>query len=362
MDRPVLEKAVALGIISADQMNRILALAGEPGHEAVSGYGDDERFRLISGFNDIFLALGVGLFGAGVYGVSVAFGGLLIGSVIGAVSMWVISELFAARLRMTLPSMTAATGLCIFVVLAFFVQIMSCGFGAKDGPVCPDLGEGPVLPVLIVSGSGAVAAVLYYWRFRLPFSLFLLAIILYFMVLVLVMRGLDWSGLAPGDLGWIIQWTSLVFGALVFAAAMAFDLSDRHRVTRRSDAAFWLHLAAAPLIVHSIMFNLAYSGGGNLVFGYAGVMVVFLLRMYVSLVVDRRAILVATLTYVGTVVAYVINRFGSAEASVFFTLIALGLSVIVLGVGWRPLRRSALKTLPSALVARLPVVRDGQDA
>ncbi len=42
-------------------------------------------------------------------------------------------------------------------------------------------------------------------------------------------------------------------GLAVFAAAMAFDISDRERVTRRADCAFWLHLLAAPLIVHSLV-------------------------------------------------------------------------------------------------------------
>src|SRR5438874_3733945 len=37
-------------------------------------------------------------------------------------------------------------------------------------------------------------------------------------------------------------------------AAMAFDASDRERATRRADCAFWLHLLAAPLIVHSLIW------------------------------------------------------------------------------------------------------------
>ena len=34
---------------------------------------------------------------------------------------------------------------------------------------------------------------------------------------------------------------------------MSFDISDRERLTRRADCAFWLHLLAAPLIVHSVV-------------------------------------------------------------------------------------------------------------
>ena len=45
-------------------------------------------------------------------------------------------------------------------------------------------------------------------------------------------------------------------GIAVFLAAMKFDMSDRNRVTQRTDIAFWLHLLAAPLIVHSIVHPL----------------------------------------------------------------------------------------------------------
>ncbi len=34
---------------------------------------------------------------------------------------------------------------------------------------------------------------------------------------------------------------------------MRFDMTDPERLTRRTDIAFWLHLLAAPLIVHSLI-------------------------------------------------------------------------------------------------------------
>src|SRR5262249_17034056 len=44
----------------------------------------------------------------------------------------------------------------------------------------------------------------------------------------------------------------LVAGFAVFALAMWWDMGDRTRTTRRSDVAFWLHLLAAPMLVHPI--------------------------------------------------------------------------------------------------------------
>lgn len=352
MDKSFLEKAVSLGIITNEQMEQLLALFVDEVPDQPRDYGEDERFRLISGFNDIFLALGVTLFGVGLYGGVAAFGGLLYGSIFGAVAMWLLSELFAARLRLTLPSIAAAVGFCGFVVLAVFTQVMSCQFEAGSGQLCPRFEDGPIRLALAVTCSGVAAALLYYIRFRLPFSLFLLAIALYVTIFVWISRQFEFEAL-----GSVMQLMTFAFGWLVFFGAMGFDISDRERITRRSDAGFWLHLAAAPLIVHSVMFELAFSRGADPGLSYLAVMAVFVILMVLALMVDRRAILVATLTYVGTVVAYVINKFGSGEDSLYFTLIALGVSVIVLGVGWRPLRRMVVGFLPNGLVSLLPVLR-----
>ena len=98
---------------------------------------------------------------------------------------------------------------------------------------------------------------------------------------------------------------------LIFAAAMRFDLSDRLRTTRRSDCAFWLHLLAAPLIVHSLVMIAAWwlmpfvktygieRMTANLVGAIAAIIVVLAL---VAIVIDRRALLVSALTYLGAVV------------------------------------------------------------
>ena len=54
---------------------------------------------------------------------------------------------------------------------------------------------------------------------------------------------------ARGDLMLVFL---LVFGIGVFLFAMWWDASDPKRETRRADVAFWLHLLAAPMIVHPV--------------------------------------------------------------------------------------------------------------
>ena len=53
----------------------------------------------------------------------------------------------------------------------------------------------------------------------------------------------------------------LLLGIGMFLFAMWWDASDRARVTRRSDVAFWLHLLAAPMIVHPVFTLLGLNNG-----------------------------------------------------------------------------------------------------
>ena len=58
----------------------------------------------------------------------------------------------------------------------------------------------------------------------------------------------------------------LLLGIGTFLFAMWWDGSDRARITRRADVAFWLHLLAAPMIVHPI-FTLLGLNDGNATIG-----------------------------------------------------------------------------------------------
>jgi hypothetical protein len=79
----------------------------------------------------------------------------------------------------------------------------------------------------------------------------------------------------------------------------------------------------------------------------------------VAVVIDRRALLVSTLIYLGTAIGYTLTsavRAGTNDnMSVFFaTLVILGAMVLILGAGWQPLRRVFLRLFPAAFVNRLP--------
>jgi hypothetical protein len=76
----------------------------------------------------------------------------------------------------------------------------------------------------------------------------------------------------------------------------------------------------------------------------------------VALSVDRRALLVSSLLYLGTAVAYVFTSAKVAPALVLsVTLALLGFLVISLGLGWQRLRAALLEPLQGlAFIRKLP--------
>src|SRR5262249_29842735 len=145
----------------------------------------------------------------------------------------------------------------------------------------------------------AVAA-LYYWRFRLPFTLLLIGASLVIATSSLIELGAGrLSQTADSLLG-------LACGFVVFAAALRYDISDCERVTRRSDCAFWLHLLAAPLIVHSLVSLLTTNISRLDSTAAVAIILIVAILAVVAIVIDRRALLVSALIYVGAVIAYAI--------------------------------------------------------
>ena len=105
--RAELEAAVAKGVLdrsAADSLTEFL----HQNRNAASD-PDEERLRLITGFNDIFVTIGIALF-LGALNYLLGFG--LQGSLGVAIASWGLAEVFTKRKRMALPSIVL---LVIFV-------------------------------------------------------------------------------------------------------------------------------------------------------------------------------------------------------------------------------------------------------
>jgi hypothetical protein len=135
-------------------------------------------------------------------------------------------------------------------------------------------------------------------------------------------------------------------GLAVFLAAMKLDMSDRLRVTRRSDTAFWLHLLAAPLLIHPIA-EMSFADISNLSTPQAVVILVAFggLALF-ALIIDRRAILVSALAYTGTALGYLIEKTTTPDLILPVTLLLLALVVLSLSAGWHDLRARVVNRLP----------------
>jgi hypothetical protein len=137
---------------------------------------------------------------------------------------------------------------------------------------------------------------------------------------------------------------------------MWWDASDRARLTRRSDVAFWLHLLAAPMIVHPV-FTLLGLNDGNATIGEGLVVVLLYVALgLTALAIDRRALLVSALAYVLYALTELFKQFGAVELNVALTALVIGSALLLLSAFWHQARRTIVQPLPESLRDRLPIL------
>ena len=302
---------------------------------------DEEHFRLITGFNDIFVVVAavmvlvaVGWIGTRLHG---ALGGVGVG-----LASWALAEYFTRRRRMALPSIVF---LLTFAGGAFWCAagLLSDGVGPGFFGVGPDYFGEALAPSALVA---AVAAGLHWWRFRVPITMAAGAAALVGTAFGLILRWMD----NPMP---VIEPVMFVAGLGVFAFAMRWDLSDTARTTRRSDVAFWLHLLAAPLMVHPV-FSLTASGIPDPSLSAALVVILYAVVGVVALAIDRRALLVSALIYLLTAVYSLFRDFDDLSLRFAAAALIVGAVLLLLSAFWRNARAVVLHRLPVELRARLP--------
>lgn len=352
-----LRAAVGAGLLSEAQAASLSALAqARAGRRALAARQDDEPFELFRGFGEIFVALGVALLGAGVWTVALLAGPGASGpQALALVAAWALAEWLTRKRRMILPSLLLAVGVAApaaglggTAALTWVLESVEPGdLGERlaSGAVARETGLAAAL-------AGAAGALAFYLRFRLPFAVFLVALGLSAAVLIatglldpmrLLMAGgpntaslFDLraeAGLAPVTLG---------FGLACFAAAMAFDMRDPHRVTRLSACGFWLHLIAAPAIVNTLALS-AWNMPGPL--GLVGAGAAAGAMALVALVIDRRSFLVASMAWMALLLGAAFRDASGPWASAA-TLLILGAGVTLLGAGWARARGAVMGALP----------------
>ena len=353
--------AVERAVITPDQVETLRGIEREmaPALEPVPADAfpreqpDDEALRFVSGFADIFVTIGIALFIGALFYIVNERAGPTMACAASAGAAWLLAEFFTRRRRQALPSIAL---LVVFVVGAF--EVLSYTFAvllpARANAISDDVWLLPTTngAALILAGLGTMGfAALHYYRFRVPIT-----IAAGMAAFCIVALGVVVS-VVPELSRPMFNGLVLVCGLLTFALAMYFDLSDPARITRRTDIAFWLHLLAAPLIVHTLIRGFLHGLDGDpTTAGAIGVLVVFFVIGVVAVVIDRRAILVSGLVYAGIAFGTLIKTFGFSGSSLLIpmVLLTLGGFILLLSAGWHPLRRALLRLLPPALAQKLP--------
>ena len=348
-----LESAIAAGALSPHEAQRFRDyMAGSRSTPAV----DEEHFRLLTGFNDIFVAVA-----AVILLVAMAWIGNSIppnienggpspwSGVLVAATAWGLAEFFTRKRRMALPSILL---LLAFVGGVFGASIFSMALMLTDQAGNSD-SEG--IAALAAAASAAIAtgaAWLHWRRFKVPITIAAGAAAAVGVAMGLIAYAIgDTAGLRTVLLGF-----ALLLGIGVFLFAMWWDSSDPRRETRRSDVAFWLHLLAAPLIVHPIFSLLGLTDGTASVGEAVIVLLVYVVLGLTALAIDRRALLVSALAYVLWALTDLFERFGAVELSFALTALVIGSALLLLSAFWHNARRAVVKPLPANLQSKLPVV------
>ncbi len=329
-----LESAVAAGVITPQAASALRAhVAAQRATPAV----DEESFRLLTGFNDIFVFIAgvLLLVGAAWLGGSVhpAAGAGLV-----AALAWGLAEYFTRVRRMALPS--------ILFLLAFVGGV----FGFVTGVLGVDGDRSEEVEALLIAASAAVAAgaaTLHWRRFKVPITIAAGVAALAATALALV------AAAVPGIEERILPLV-FVIGLAIFGFAMWWDMSDTQRQTRRSDVAFWLHLLAAPMIVHPIFWALGLLDNAPGVGEAFVVIAVYIAMGLIALAIDRRALLVSALGYVLYAIGTLFSEFGAVSLNVALTAFVIGSALLLLSAFWHKARAAVLGWIPPKISARLP--------
>lgn len=323
---------------------------------------DEEQFRLITGFNDIFVTIACAL----VIFAAAAVGGVAadwLGALLVAGASWLMAEAFTRKRRMALPSIVlliafaAALGIAagMFAEPMFPKHLVRETYMDSDGLkswAWVEYSSWQNAAFAAIGGLfAAMGAAVHWLRFRVAITIAagIGALVLLCLAALAAATGQELASNA------VIAPAALICGLAVFAYAMTWDLTDTVRKTQNADIAFWLHLLAAPLIAHPLFYWMGATSGDKIgtaaAFGVLGIYIVF---GCVALIVDRRALLVSALAYVLIALGQLFRQFGAVQLNVALTALVIGSALLALSAFWTPIRSALLQFLPDHVRARLP--------
>ena len=369
-----INSAVAAGALSAEAADALRTHVAAS-RDAVPA--DAEHFRLITGFNDVFVSIGVVIMLLAVGAVGQAVGQQLIrpepivaadggvwrfdearvrlaqgvstalAAAFVAATAWLLAEFFTLKRRMALPS--------IILLLAFAIGVMVTQAGVIMSLFNGDSTTSETIGVILLAVAALVtagASWLHWKRFMVPITIAAMTAAVAGTAMLLLVAAI---GPNSDNLETVVLSVVFLVGLVIFAFAMRWDMSDTARSTRRSDVAFWLHLLAAPMIAHPVFALIGVTDGDNIGLGAAfAVIAVYVVFGVVALAVDRRALLVSALAYVLIALTFLFREFGAVELNFALTALVIGSALLTLSALWTPIRAAVVSSLPGYMRTRLP--------
>ncbi|WP_126452224.1 hypothetical protein [Sulfuriflexus mobilis] len=300
MDKHTLQGAVVRGIIKDEQVEPLLVFLNEDEQQTADTGTGEEQLRFVRSFGDIFITLGI-LFVA----VSLSrFELQAYANLIPVAAFALTAEWLVRVRRLALP------GIAILLSMLYFTSQVGDFQTQQHG--------------LFTAGLMTAVAAAFYLRHKMPFSLLPIAAGIIGIVTFLLRIDL-------GELSIVLAG----YGLAIFAVAMWFDIQDTARQTRLSDCAFWLHLLAAPLIVHGVMVSLLSPAGIEAPYREILTILFFIGFFLLALYVDRRALLVSSISYaIYAVIQLAEGHVIRLENITLFVFLLFGVFIVFFGTYW----------------------------
>lgn len=300
-----LQEAAEKNIIQNEQVEPLYEFLQQEPAESIAD-NREEPLKFIRNFGDVYISLGVILLL-----IAINLSGISgIGYLVPVAAFVLLAEWLVRKRRLVLPGMVILLSILFLMYKALIFESDSAFMG---------------FTVL------SVTSFLFYFRYQMPFSLLPLASSLLAMFIIIL--ELD------------VFKTPIIFagcGIIIFAVAMWFDSRDTKRISHLSDGAFWLHLLAAPLIVHGLMVTMLTSEQAWVIAMNKEILILVFFAMFflIALLVDRRSMLISTQLYIiYAIIALSIKNSSSFEDVIIYVLIALGMFVIYFGAYWYKTRQ-----------------------
>jgi hypothetical protein len=332
-----LRAAVAAGVLTEAQAASVTTLANDRAGKRAAMPAEDEPFEFFKGFSEIFISIGLVILLIGATALLTVIGGFALLTLVPlatAAIAWWWAGYFTLKRRMTLPSMVLASAFGTGIVVFAFTVLAHAEVGERG---------------IAIAGFSlsAIAMVLWYRHFRLPFSAFLAGAAVLGVVYSVTASAANLAPIATGNYRLLFDLTespafataTLLFGIGAFLTGMWFDVRDPHRLGRYAATAFWCHLLAAPALVNTVAVTLLNGGGTGLL------AIALLLITLLALVIDRRSFLTAAIVYIAIVIGWLMDD--SSGTAWIFTLLLLGAFITAIGTWWVQLRAVVMRVLPN---------------